>query len=69
MKTIFVIIMLASITACSTIDAAGGREAYAISAQKGDAVKLRRDLARCQFDDPAQALMCMEDKGYKLVQQ
>jgi hypothetical protein len=68
MKTIFAIIAIASLTACSTIDTAGGREAYAIAAQKGDAVKLRRDLARCQFDDPAQALMCMEEKGYKLSQ-
>ena len=66
MKTIFAIMIIASLTACAN---PGNREAYSIAAQKGDAVKLRRDLARCQFDDPAQALMCMEDKGYKLVQQ
>jgi hypothetical protein len=69
MKTIIAILAIASLAACATPGAydEGGRNTYTIHAQNGDAIKLRRDLARCQFDDKAQALMCMEEKGYKLV--
>lgn len=65
MKTTVLLLILASLAACSSTGSLS--DTYAITAKDGDKQALHRDIARCQFNGRATWLICMEDRGYQLV--